>query len=140
MYLPPNNDGAAALLETLHSMLVHESRAHDGAPRGLELAFATPRAWLASGKTISVSGAPTSFGPVSYSIARVGDAVHISVSPPPTPTVKLRLRLPAGERISTVEVDGGAVPFDRRSGTLDLSGRGGELELSAVITSRREAR
>jgi hypothetical protein len=133
MYLPPNNDGAAAFLETLHSMLVHETRYRDGAPRGLELAFATPRGWLESGKSISVTRTPTSFGPVSYSIARAGEAVRIDVSAPQSPALKLRLRLPAGERISTVELGGTAVPFDRRSGTIDLSRRRGVLQLTATI-------
>jgi hypothetical protein len=118
MYLPPNNDGAAAFLETLHSMLVHETHGREGAPRGLELAFATPRAWLADGRTISVRNAPTSFGPVSYSIARAGNVVHVDVVPPSAPepaTVKLRLRLPSGDR------------------TIDLSGRSGELRLTVTL-------
>ena len=133
MYLPPNNDGAAAFLETLHCMLVHETRARDGAPRGLELAFATPRAWLEGGKSISVARTPTSFGPVSYSLARTGDVVRIDMSVPAAPTLKLRLRLPAGERISTVELGGAAVPFDRGSGTIDLSGHRGVIQLTAAI-------
>jgi hypothetical protein len=136
MYLPPNNDGAAAFLETLHSMLVHESRGREGAPRGLELAFATPRAWLASGKSIAVTSAPTSFGPVSYSIVRAGDVVRIDVLPPPSPSLKLRLRLPAGETVASVELGDAALPFDRTSGTIDLSGRGGELRLTALVRSR----
>jgi hypothetical protein len=133
MYLPPNNDGAAAFLETLHSMLVHESRGPEGAPRGLELAFATPRAWLANGKSLSVTGAPTSFGPVSYSIVRAGDAVRIHMTAPATPMLKLRLRLPDAERIAAVEIGGAPVRFDRRSGTIDLSGRSGTLDVSATI-------
>jgi hypothetical protein len=135
MYLPPNNDGAAAFLETLHSMLVHESRGSEGAPRGLELAFATPRAWLVSGKSIAITGAPTSFGPVSYSIARIDDVVRIAVTAPPSPLLKLRLRLPAGERIGSVALGGAAVPFDRATGTIDLSGRRGELQLTAQLAS-----
>jgi hypothetical protein len=139
MFLPPNNDGAAAYLETLHSMLVHETRTRDGAPLGLELAFATPRAWLASGKTISIAGAPTSFGPVGYSIARDGETVRIVVTPPVSPapaTLKLRLRLPAGEHVSAVQLDGAAIAFDRGEETIDLSGRSGELRLTAVISER----
>ena len=101
MYLPPNNDGAATFLETLRSMLVHETRGGEGAPRGLELAFATPRAWLRDGKSIAVTAAPTSFGAVSYSITRAGNVVQIDVSPPTSPapaTLGLRLRIPRGER------------------------------------------
>jgi hypothetical protein len=138
MYLPPNNDGAAAYLETLHSMLVHETRRRDGAPRGLELAFATPRQWLDPGKSISVNDAPTSFGPVSFSIARDANVVRLRVAAPSAPapaTLQVRLRLPAGERIAAVELDGEALPFDRRTATIDLSGRRGELQVVAFVGS-----
>jgi hypothetical protein len=136
MYLPPNNDGAAAFLETLRMMLVHEARGPEGLPRGLELAFATPRAWLRDGQTIAVHDAPTSFGPVSYSIARAQNVVHIVVSPPSSPApamLRLRLRLPSGERISRVEPAGRAARFDWKTGTIDLSGRTGELRLTAFV-------
>ena len=57
-------------------MLVHETATPDGAPRGLELAYSTPRAWLAPGKRIVVSGAPTSFGPISFTIDSAADSIH----------------------------------------------------------------
>ena len=136
MYLPPNNDSAATFLETLRSMLVHETRGREGAPRGLELAFAAPRAWLRPGKTIAVTAAPTSFGTVSYSIARVGDVVHIDVSPPASSAparLNLRLRLPVGERLAGVELGGRAISYDSKTGTIDLSGRRGELRLTATV-------
>ena len=59
MYLPPNSTANAAFLECLRLMLVHET------PGGLELAYATPRAWLEPGKRIAVNRAPTGFGPIS---------------------------------------------------------------------------
>ena len=77
MYLPPNLGANATFLETLRLMLVDETRGPDGAARGLELAFSTPRPWLADGKTITVQDAPTSFGPVSYSLERHGSLVHV---------------------------------------------------------------
>jgi len=138
MYLPPNNDGAASFLENLRSMLVHETRGREGAPRGLELAFATPRAWLLDGKSIVVTAAPTSFGAVGYSIARVGNVVQVEVSPPTSPapaTLEVRLRLPRGERLSRVELAGRAIPYDPDTGTIDLSGRRGELVLRATVAT-----
>ena len=54
MFLPPNSASNSAFLETLRLMLVHEVRGPSGAPRGLELAFATPRSWLQTGKQIAV--------------------------------------------------------------------------------------
>jgi hypothetical protein len=136
MYLPPNNDTAATFLETLRSMLVHETRGREGAPRGLELAFATPRAWLDDGKSIAVTDAPTSFGAVSYSIARAGSTVSVVVSPPAAPapaTLKLRLNLPRGEHVSSVDLAGREIPCDRENGTIDLSGRHGELRFTATL-------
>jgi hypothetical protein len=135
MYLPPNNDGAAAFLETLRMMLVHEARGPEGSPRGLELAFSTPRAWLRDGKSIVVRDAPTSFGPVSYSIARARSVVRVVVDPPSPPPAMLRfrLRLPTAERISSVELAGHAIPFNPDSGTIDLSGRLGELQLTVSV-------
>jgi hypothetical protein len=137
MYLPPNNGGAAALLETLRLMLVHESRGAEGAPTGLELAFAAPRQWLASGKTIRVHDAPTCFGRVSYSIARRGSSVEIHVEPPPMPSrtrLLLRLRLPNGERVASVHLGDRAVPFDRRTSTIDLSRLPEPLDLTATTS------
>jgi hypothetical protein len=137
MYLPPNLGANATFLETLRLMLVHESRGPDGAAaRGLELAFSTPRPWLADGKTILVQDAPTSFGPVSYSIERNGSRVHVTVDVPDSPaprTLRLRLRLPDGDRIASVRAAGLAIPFDRKSGTIDLSGWAGGLDLDVTL-------
>ena len=100
MYLPPNGAANAAFLETLRLLLVHET-----ADR-LELAFSTPRAWLAPGRRIAVTNAPTRFGPVSFAIAahgalrgRDGRSRRARSSPR---TIAIRLRLPAGARIRSV--------------------------------------
>jgi hypothetical protein len=87
---------------------------------------------------ILVQDAPTSFGPVSYSIVRQGRCVHVTVDPPASPppsTLRLRLRLPAGERLRSVLLDGRPIPFDGASGTIDLSRARGELSLEATISS-----
>ena len=136
MYLPPNSGANAAFLENLRLLLVHETRGPDGAPRGLQLAFATPRAWLTDGKTIAVEQAPTSFGPVSYSIARVGGTVQGTIDVPARPapaSLELRLRLPVGEHLGSVRINGRPAVVDRRSDTIDLTGRRGALQLDAVV-------
>jgi hypothetical protein len=104
MYQPPNSGANAAFLVTLRSMLVHEVAG------GLRLAYATPRAWLAPGRRIEVRNAPTSVGPLSYTLeAREAD-VRVTVNVPPRATrLSLRLRLPRGTR------------------TFDLSGRTGTV-------------
>ena len=104
MYMPPNSGANASYLETFRQLLVHERRGPSGAPVGLDLAFSTPRAWLADGKTISVQEAPTSFGPVSFSIARTGSRIDVDVTAPPKARVRIRLRLPAGERVRSVSL------------------------------------
>jgi hypothetical protein len=94
-------------------MLVHET------PTGLELAYATPRAWLAPGRRIAVRAAPTSFGPLSYSLDAKQGSVHVEVDVPSRAeprSLRLRLRLPGG-----------------RTRTLDLSGRRGHVELEVRV-------
>jgi hypothetical protein len=135
MYLPPNNDAAATFLETLRLTLVHETRGPAGLPHVLELAFATPRLWLRDGDSIIVREAPTSFGPVSYSIERHGKVIRATVEAPSSPSLRslrLRLRVPAGERLSHVELAGEPLSFDPVSGTIDLPTHGG-LELVASL-------
>jgi hypothetical protein len=133
MYLPPNGASNAAFLATLRMMLVHETADRDGDPVGLELAFATPRTWLKPGRRVLVRNAPTSFGPVSYTLDVAGGSVNASVTAPdraPPRTLKLRLRLPPGRRITGVSLDGRPITsFDRATGTIDLSGRRGTFEL-----------
>ena len=134
MYLPPNSGSGAAFLETVRELLVHETRDSSGLPYGLRLAFSTPRAWLAPGRRVAVENAPSSFGPVSYSIAAGSSAATISLAMPERRPrfLGLRLRLPRGTRLGRIEVDG--APFrrvDRATGTLDLTGRRGTIEIVA---------
>jgi hypothetical protein len=134
MYLPPNNDGGAAFLETLRLMLVHETRGPEGAPAGIELAYATPRAWLADRRRIAVHAAPTSFGAVSYSIERHGSTVTAQVDLPrvPPPVVRIRLRLPRGVRVAAARIDGRPAHVEA-DGTLTLPRRGGTILVVASL-------
>jgi hypothetical protein len=120
MYLPPNGGSSTAFLETLRVALVHERRNARGEPTGLELAFATPRAWLGDGKRIRVLRAPTSFGPVSYVIRRRGNVVRLEVEAPAAPSIRLRLRLPSNRHLDRVEIAGRPLTFERASGTIRL--------------------
>jgi hypothetical protein len=129
MHRPPNSANNAFFLEALRLTLVHETTA--GSPQGLELAYATPRAWLEPGKRIEVRRMQTSFGPLSYSLEAGPDAVRVQLDVPTglNGPLRLRLRLPGGERIGDVSLDG--APFNRVAGpeTLDLSGLKGHLAL-----------
>jgi hypothetical protein len=135
MYLPPNGAANAAFLETLRLLLVHEPLDRSAQPRGLELAFATPRRWLAPGRRISVRRVPTSFGPLSYSLeAREADVRAVLDLPPRgQPQVSLRLRLPAGRRIVDVSLDGRRLPFSGE--TVRLPRLAGRHELVARVGS-----
>lgn len=133
MYLPPNGASNATFLETLRLMLVHETTDRNGAPRGLELAYATPRAWLLPGRGIEVRAMPTSFGRLSFSIESGVGSAYVSLEVPdraPLRTLRLRLRLPRGNRISSVSIDGRIFRrFDPETGTIDLPPRAGSIEL-----------
>jgi hypothetical protein len=141
MYLPPNNASNAAFLETLRAMLVHETVDRNGVPRGLELAYATPRPWLRSGRRIVVRRAATSFGPLSFSIESQARSIRVALEVPsraPLRTLKLRLRLPRGNRITNVVLNGRPFRrFNARAETIDLSGQTGTLEL--VVGYRRRS-
>jgi hypothetical protein len=141
MFRPPNSAGNSAFLETLRLMLVHEVCGPSGAARGLELAFATPRSWLRTGRQIAVRDAPTSFGRLSYTVAAKDDEVDAWIDVPESVTLKalkLRLRLPRGQRVVQVDLDGSRYSrFDPATGTVDLSGRRGSLFVQARVSPVR---
>jgi len=145
MYLPPNGASNAAFLETLRSLLVQETRDPEGAPVGLELAFATPRPWLRAGRKISVRKAPTSFGPVSYALEARSDTILATIDAPTRPapkTLALRVRLPRGQRVESATVNGRPIVLadgTRLGETIDLTGQGSHLEVVVRYGSRRPA-
>jgi hypothetical protein len=135
MFRPPNAANNAFFLETLRLMLVHETRAADGTPDGLELGYSTPRRWLLPGRKIVVRGVRTSFGALSYSVVAGKSLMRVKLTVPrrvAPRTLRLRLRLPVGKRLTDVTV--GRRPFarfDASSGTIDLSGLKGRVTLVA---------
>ena len=137
MYMPPNTARNSAFLETLRLMLVHEPRDKDGSPVGLDLAFATPRPWLGTGKSISVNAAPTSFGRAHVRPPPRRHSSWATVIVPsrrPPPTLRLRLRLPDGVEVRAIRVNGRRRPVDLRTGTIDLSGMRGSLDVVAALS------
>jgi hypothetical protein len=134
-YLPPNGASNAAFLETLRLMLVHETTDSKGLPRGLDLAYSTPRGWLRPYQQIEVRRIPTSFGRVSFTIETGASSASVSLDVPdraPLETLRLRLRLPRGARIDTVLLDG--APYGRvlaDGETIVLPPRPGPMRLEA---------
>jgi hypothetical protein len=134
MYMPPNLGANSSFLETLKLLLVHERRGPRGAPRGLDLAFSTPRAWLKDGATIEVKRMRTSFGPLSFSMERSGKTIHIDVfNPKAADATRLRLRLPSGSRLAGVRIGTRRLHVDPRTTTVTLPGRAGRLRLVATL-------
>ena len=125
MYLPPNSAANGFFLTMLRYLLVQDWDSNDdGRPDTLRLAFATPRSWLADGKSIKVQNAPTAFGEVSYSIAShlsKGEVIADVKAPPRAPTrTLLRVRLPRGWKITSARVGEKSMRVDE-SGAVDIS-------------------
>jgi hypothetical protein len=132
MFMPPNSGANASFLGTVRELLVHERVGARGEPVGLDLAFATPNAWLADGKQIEVHGAPTSFGNVSYSLNRTGAAITGQLVLPPACHCRLRLRVPAGEHVESALIGSTSVRV-RAGGTIELDNRHGTLRIRATV-------
>jgi hypothetical protein len=101
---PPSTDGA--WFELYRNMLVREADDHT-----LLLSQAVPRAWLQDGKEISVKGAPTWFGKVSFTErshaneGKIEATVQLQGAQPHTAIV-LRLRHPQAAPLRSVTVNG----------------------------------
>lgn len=100
---PPSTDGA--WFELYRNMLLRETQ-NDG----LFLAQATPREWLAPGKSIVVRDAPSRFGKVSFRIdsksaSRIDVEVSLEGKRQPN-EILLRLRQSENRQISGVKVNG----------------------------------
>ncbi|WNR46834.1 hypothetical protein [Paenibacillus roseipurpureus] len=116
-----------------------------GDPQSLNLAFSTPRDWLEDGKQIKVQSSPTLFGPVSYTIR--SEIKHKQVNADlqlpdrlPINSLQLRLRVPEGNRLTGVEVNGKPyLQFDPNTETIDLTGITGKLAIHATYTDVKHA-
>ena len=98
-WYPPNGTSNAAFLDALRLILLREQRDENGRPQGLDLAWATPRHWLADGQRIVVDRLPTSLGTLSYRIESQLSAGYVTVQiwPPASGgDLALHVRLPGG--------------------------------------------
>lgn len=128
-YFPPLSANNATYLQNLRQLLVSENLRGDGTPDSLEIAPATPRGWLTSGKSVGATNLPTDFGPVSYRITShlSQGSMTATVTAPPTAAGRfapsrtiLHLRAPAGYQLASVTVGGVAHDFDAVAQTVDL--------------------
>lgn len=119
----------AMWLQQFRSMLVFDE------DNELRLCTATPREWLAQGKTISVKKAPTFFGPISYDVISDVDngkiTARVEFSPRKTPSkLTIRFRHPKQLKIKSVTINGKAwQSFNAEKETIDLPVDGKPLEV-----------
>jgi hypothetical protein len=91
--------------------------------------------WLKDGQTLSVTSAPTRFGPVSYRLeSHVAHGYVLATIHPPTretpSRIALRLRHPEGGQIQSVQLNGKPHrDFDKATGLVRLKPLGQTLEL-----------
>jgi hypothetical protein len=94
--------------------------------------------WLKDGQTLSVSNAPTRFGPVSYHLEShlAQGCIRATIYPPARETpsqIVLRLRHPEGSPIRSVQADGRSHRnFDKATGLVRLKPAGRTLELQVL--------
>jgi hypothetical protein len=104
-YMPPSTDGA--WFELYRNMLLNELHG-DGT---LLIGQAIPRAWLAQGKRIEITRAPTRFGQVSVQLTsaaatgRITATIDFEDARRPR-TLMVRLRHPEGKTLGSVSVNG----------------------------------
>jgi hypothetical protein len=139
MYLPPSSANNDVFLATLRESLVHWYAREDGRPSGLQLAHATPRAWLAHGKRVAVRGLPTPFGRLSYALASsIRDGyVDVALTVPSRRRIgelRLRIRLPQSKQVLRARL--GRATLAAEGETFDLTGRTGRLRLRVFVGDR----
>ncbi|MCC7261590.1 MAG: hypothetical protein IT369_03615 [Candidatus Latescibacteria bacterium] len=127
----PDNGTAGWFMENFRNLLVMEEGS------SLWLARATPRAWLESGRQLSVRNAPTYFGALAYRLLSEVDQGRITATleiPTRSPIEKLRLRLrhPRTAPLRAVTVNGHPWHhFDPDQEVITLTGLQGEAVVVA---------
>jgi hypothetical protein len=139
MYLPPSSANNDLFLATLRELLAHWYLREDGRPHGLQLAYATPRAWLAHGKRVAVRNLPTPFGRLGYAIESRVDAGYLDVelsvpSRRPIGELRLRIRAPRPKRVVSALIGRATLTPDGE--TFDLTGRSGRLTMRVLVRDR----
>jgi hypothetical protein len=139
MYLPPSSANNDLFLATLRELLVHWYAREDGRLDGLQLAHATPRAWLAHGNRVAVRRLPTPFGRLGYTIDSRVDAGYLDVelSVPrrrPIGELRLRIRVPRSKRVLSARI--GQATITPEGETFDLTGRTGRVHLRVFVRER----
>ncbi len=142
MYLPPVSTAQAYWLWMLRYLLVQDwDLDDDGTPETLRLAFATPKAWLEDGKTISAKRLPTAFGPVSLTLKShlaQGEVLAELELPSrnPAKVVKLRACVPDSWKVTGAKAGAKNLSVDEK-GTVDISSLSGKIAVRFEVKSAR---
>jgi hypothetical protein len=92
----------------------------------LELMAGVPKEWLEGGKSITVFGAPTWFGPLSMEVNSSTEGGEVAISldlPTRNPPEHVRVHLRAGRPLTSVTVDGEAyADYDVKAAIITLPG------------------
>ncbi|PYV07480.1 MAG: hypothetical protein DMG07_28755 [Acidobacteria bacterium] len=137
-YSFPNSAANSETLRMLRAMLVQEELDHNVETGVVYLARGTPRAWLRDGARIAVTGAPSFFGRLSFSIESEAGrgAIRARITAPardPYKAIVLALRHPAKARLQSVKVNGRAHrDFDPQSESIRLQSGPREFVVEAL--------
>jgi hypothetical protein len=142
-WYPPNSTSNAMFLEALRLILLRESPDDDGRVGRLDLAWATPRHWLAEGEEVAVKELPSRAGPVSYRISSRLDEGCLQVQvtlPKNLPDARLYLRLPRGYEVLEVVGEGGrTLDWSTDHEAVALAGVTGTRSMSVAVRRVPEA-
>jgi hypothetical protein len=138
-FCPPNSAGNGLWLQMLRNLLVQDwDMDDDGVPDTLRLLFATPKRWLADGKSIKIERAPTAFGPVSVAVesklseGKVLAQVELPKRNQPK-QILMRVRVPDGWKVISARMTAGIQTKVDELGTVDLTGFRGKVDLEFGI-------
>src|SRR5262249_40619914 len=114
-------------------MLVFE----DSDANRLHFGRAIPRTWVASGKPISITGAPTRWGPVDYRLETKGaNTLSASVTLPVKGTLPEELlvtfRAPEGRKLASVTVNGQSAQFGSHNDAVVIVPKAGQRHFEVV--------
>ena len=101
----------------------------------LRLLTGIPARWIASGETIQVESAPTTFGSaVSFRLSRADERhinLHIETTPGTIPAISVRLPIDSGQSVESVRVNGEPAQFG--GDTISISRPTAKVEVEIAI-------
>jgi len=128
----PHDHSNAGFHFMTRSMLIYEDDTSIHLLRGI------PSWWLVqTQKSIDVKQAPTTSGPISFAVSRIGDKLEALMNLPeraPDKTIGVHLPLPSGSHLGQVEINGKPwTKFDSIGNVVSFSGLPGKVHLIVTV-------